>query len=519
MTSIHSSSKPASVSRRYLPVAAQRAVFIMVRLMLLYMVSFGNVSQPKAQGSFFWTEQERIPEYFAATEEPPYMLTDQNRTIHAFNAQPLDLNDMEGPKAIFYRQWTLDNGWTFPNDILYDPDGLGYSLVGVSSDSAGRVHLLVQKFGSLYYVHNYLALASNAASWPTPVFVAANTQGAGPGYELVSSIATDPTGDEIVVIFSGHQYGSGLYFTSSSNGGITWTEPYPIYLTGDELVLVTDPKLYRGESGITHAVWSTFLDSGAGGPGYYANFNTDSQAWTEPVELDLPGIRTPSVIETKGEVFVSYHHLNVNGNWWRKSTDGGKTWSFPEQFSSRHVGTNGNVSFVVDSANVLHAFFGERIDDRNHGVWHLTYTGSTWSGIESVVRGPQKRDRTGGDGFDPRSARAVIVNGNLVLVSWGTDGFAGPNGAWFSFKQLDAPELPAIPLESPTLVPLTTPTLAITPTLQAIATSTVDLMALGDTSPQFTQNPQTALLVGVVPALLLLVGLVVLYYIVQNRTK
>lgn len=510
---------PVPVSRRSLVTAILQIASTLLRIVILFLVCFGTVSEPKAQGGFFWAEQERIPEFFDATEEPPYMIADSNHTIHAFNAQPLERTDLEGPKAIFYRQWTIENGWTFPNDILYDADGLGYSLVGVTNDSSGRVHLLLQKFGSLYYVQNYLALAENAASWPTPVFVAANTQGAGPGYEFVSAIASDASGEEIIVIFSGHEYGSGLYFASSANSGLTWTEPYPIYLTGDELILVTDPKLYVGESGLVHAVWSTFLDSGAGGPGHYANFNMETQAWSEPIELDLPGIRTPSVIEVNGEVFVSYHHLNVNGNWWRKSTDGGKTWSFPEQFSSRHIGTNGNVSFVVDSANVLHAFFGERIDDRNHGVWHLTYTGSTWAGIEAVVRGPQRRDRTGGDGYDPRSARAIIVNGNLVLVAWGTDGFAGTNGAWYSYKRLDAPELPTVPLESPTLIPQITPTVEVSPTADVIATSTVDLSALGGGAPQFAQNPQTALILGVVPALLLLGGLVVLYYIVQNRTK
>jgi hypothetical protein len=67
--------------------------------------------------------------------------------------------------------------------------------------------------------------------------------------------------------------------------------------------------------------------------------------------LDSPGIRTPSVIETQGTVFVSYHHINVNGNWWKKSVDGGRTWSFPEQFSSRHEGTNGGVSFVISESN------------------------------------------------------------------------------------------------------------------------------------------------------------------------
>ena len=28
-------------------------------------------------------------------------------------------------KVVFYRQWTMENGWTYPNDILIDPTGRG----------------------------------------------------------------------------------------------------------------------------------------------------------------------------------------------------------------------------------------------------------------------------------------------------------------------------------------------------------------------------------------------------------
>ena len=48
----------------------------------------------------------------------------------------------------------------------------------------------------------------------------------------------------------------------------------------------------------------------------------------------------------------------------------------------------------------------------------------------------------GSNGFGPRSARAVVSNGNVILVTWGTDGFQGTNGAWYSYKKIDAPELP-----------------------------------------------------------------------------
>jgi hypothetical protein len=288
-------------------------------------------------------------------------------------------------------------------------------------------------------------------------------------------------------------------------------------LTGDDMILVTDPKLYVGESGLIHAVWSTFLDTGFGGPGFYANFNLETKSWSEPVALDVPGIRTPSVIESQGAIFVSYHHVNVNGNWWRKSVDGGKTWTFPKQFSARHVGTNGEVSFVVDGANVLHAFFGERTRDQIHGIWHLTYDGTTWSNLDAVVRGPSVHAPVGGAGFDPRSARAVIVNGNIAMVTWGTDGFAGTNGAWYSYRRLDAPELETVVLSSPTTIPVST---ATSPVLIATSATAVNAINdLGSNPPTSTPNPQASILAGILPALLVLVATVITFIVIQNRTK
>lgn len=486
-----------------------------VLLILLFAV---NVSPSQAQGETFWAEQARIPEYMDSAAEPPYLIADSNHTVHAFNSQLLNLDDPASPGVVFYRQWTAENGWSFPNDILLDPDGGSLILVGVTNDQAGRVHLITQKNGDLYYSQNYLVDASLSTTWSPPLFIAGSSERSRPGVVNVASIATNKDGSEIVVIYGGTEYGNGLYFTSSSDGGNTWTEPYPIYLTGDETIIVTDPELSYGESGVFHAVWSTFLEDGSAGPGLYSHYDPQTKTWSDPIDLDVPGIRTPSIIEKDGELYAGYYHVTGNHDWWRKSSYNGKTWSLPKQISPIHKGTNGRVSFAVDGSDTLHAFFGQRIDDNNHGMWHEVFTGGTFTNIEPVVRGPQVRDKVGGKGFDPRAARAVIVNGNTALVTWATDGAGGTNGAWFSYKRLEAPELPSKALESPVLSIMTTSTSAVpTPTLKSEENIPGTNINLFDASPGVNQNPQTSIFMGVVPAVLLLAGIVVLYFVFQNK--
>jgi len=481
----------------------------------------GDVLASSAQQASYWAQQERIPEYYDSTEEPPYLLTDQNHVVHAFNSQPLDLQDSTSPYAIYYRQWTLEDGWTTPNDILYYETAGSIRLVSVVSDKDGIVHLVF--LGSdlnLYYTYAYLSQAGSSTAWAEPQIIAEQATRSGPGFEYIGAIAVDAEANKLVVIYSGSQYGDGLYYVFSTDHGITWSSPDLVYLTTGDDFVVTDPELYVGTSGVFHAVWSNFKTDGSAGSGYYAAWDPANNIWSKPIDLDVPGIRTPSIIEHKGDLFISYYHASTNGNWWRRSSDAGVTWTPPVQVSSFHKGTNGGLSFAVDSDNALHAFFGERIDDNNHGMWHVIWTGATWSNPEAVVKGPQVKDVIGGNGFDPRSARAVISNGNVVLVTWGTDGAGGVNGAWYSYKRLDTPELPAQPLLVPDLViqgASTENTPIVISTLPAEKIPVL-LNDSGD-KPQSLQSPQTEILIGVTPVILLLLGIIVVRYISHNRNS
>jgi hypothetical protein len=182
------------------------------------------------------------------------------------------------------------------------------------------------------------------------------------------------------------------------------------------------------------------------------------------------------------------------------------------------VGTNGGLSFVVDSNNTLNAFFGERIDDFNHGLWQVIWTGTSWSNPSAVVRGPQVRDVIGGRGFDPRSARAVVSNGNVVLVTWGTDGFAGVNGAWYSYKTLDAPELPSQPLVIPTVNNQSTQNAVATETVIEI-TPLAEIDIANNDYPEFLQSPQFPIYLGVIPVLVILIGIIIARYLFHFKNK
>lgn len=484
----------------------------------LMLFAFG-VSSTKAQGSTFWAVQERIPETFDYTEEPPFLIADLNHTVHAFNSQPLDLLNPDSQRAVFYRRWTIESGWTFPNDILFDADGTIF-LLGAVGDQAGKAHLALLYDQGLYYSQAFLSRAGDSSAWSTPLFLGTNVRNPTTGFERVGSITADASGTNIAIIYSGSENGSGLYSVHSSDGGNNWTHPYPIFLASDNTLAISDPKAYSGESGMIHAVWGTRNKEGHGELGFYANFNHEDNIWSEPIELDTSGLGAPSVIEHDGKIFVTYILNKVNANLWRLSNDGGKTWTNPGRLSPPHVGSNGLVSFIVDSSNTLHAFFGQRIDDNNHGMWHTTWTGYGWTTAEAVVRGKKITDVIGGRGFDPNAARAVIVNGNVAVVAWGTDGSSGTNGAWYSYKRFDVPELPSQPLPTPppTAEQIKTDSMPFATEILLPESSSTSIPQNILNAPRSTGNPQIGILIGVFPVLVFVIVMLVLRFIhVRNK--
>ena len=482
-----------------------RLIRLVIATLTLLGLLAGGRGIAYAQTANRWSSQAAVPNYPAFTEEPPFIVADQNHTIHAFNSQPLEDGE---PDAIWYRTWTLEAGWSDPIDIIVaDEDDA--ELLDLYVDRQYVVHLVFRVATNIYYTYAPLALAGRAPAWAMPVQLA---ERALPPF--TASIIGD-TGSSLYVLYNGDLSGSGVYWVKSSDNGMNWTDPelaFPTYGT-DSVAAGLDT--YFSTAGWLYAVWNVFDQRGVGIAGYYARLDVTSGVWTTPMELDQGsqalGIKFATVLEYDNSILLNYYNGVTNSNYWRRSQDDGETWSAPAPLSPRHVGTNGPVAYAVDSNHTLHLFFGQRIDDNNHGMWHTVWTGAGWAEPEAVVRGPQIRDAVGGNGFDPRSPKAVVVNGNLLFVTWGTDGAAGENGAWYAYTTLDTPELPAVPLpDASALVAsrLPTPTplpVVDTPTPEPTARPALTANQVGQ-----TDSAAIPLLVGLAPPLLLILGVFVL---------
>ena len=371
---------------------------------------------------------------------------------------------------------------------------------------------------SIYYSNAPIAEAGNANVWSSPILVAENAQDPENGAFYTEDQNT------LVILFAGRSQGYGLYSTSSKDSGVSWSKPVLLLKSHDSNLFIHNLKIYKSASGWLHAIWNEVTTGGQGRGIYYSRKKIDDLKWIFPVKLAEAetgyGTNTPAIFEYHGTVLAFY---NLGGVIFQRSSDGEKDWTPPVQLFTRHVGVNGSLSLVVDGNDELHIFFGQRISGSPdiHGMWHSIFSATGWSEPEAVVSGPQINDHEGNKAFDPYEARAVVSQGNVLLVTWRSDPGLMGNGVWYSEEVIDAPELPLVspgtifPTGQINSYPTKTPLiLESTPTPGAVtATNTPDSL----TNSSLNNNPTNALIIAIVPVILLISTVIILSF--QARYK
>lgn len=468
-----------------------------------------SVSNTEAQAldhSREWNVSQRIP-FYGNDVWTPYLVVDGLGTIHVFASDWV--GDSKPLWAIIYRQWTLNEGWSEPIDILLPASGLA-RIQGAFLDQTGFIHLVYfggdEISGQIYYSRAPAEDAARAPAWSEPLPVGGNA--------IIPADATINGDDQgnLFVLYNSDKSGNGLYETHSIDGGDTWSESQPIYLTYRSDLRPLTLKSYVDKDGAGHAVWSLPNNTGNSEAVYYARQEPGQAIWRVPVLLAeaIEGeVDTPTIIEYQDELFIIYHDGRPTMRHMIRSTDGGESWSDPVPLF-HHIGSNGAASLVVDGNNILHMFFGNRVGEHpaTHAMWHSTWSDIGWSDPGPIISGLKTDD------FDPSFANAIISRGNTILLTWMTDPGAirkGVGGTWYSYRVLDAQELPlTIPVavsaptpisehvfEETTLLPAPTPIPGETQT---------DLRSESPNS--WFQNPMTLVFVSIVPVGLLMLAIV-----------
>jgi hypothetical protein len=489
----------------------------------------------QAQPAQQWLADQKVPGYLDDTFTP-FLLADQNRTVHAFASQWID--DGGRRQAIVYRRWSLASGWTRPVDVLLAPSG-NAAFLSAFLDASGIIHVIFASGeGSkavIYYANAPAAVANSIFAWSNPQVIGINVSGVNS-----SAFSGDGKGN-LVVIYSGNRDGNGIYAIRSIDGGQTWSEVAPMFLTQNTELVPYSLRLFRGPDGQIRATWNIVTNLGEDEQLYFASYDVLTDTWTRPVELDqridLPeyfGPSFPAIVDNGKEIVVMYNGGNPFPGLPVKlgrpvqrvtiSTNGGQTWNDPAVPFPFHVGRSGEHSMALDGTGTAHALFVQRIETEVDGaysiiggIWHSAFREGSWSNPDRFVTT-----------YAPHDVRSIVVQGNVLLVVWRQDPGEGQHGIWYSYSILDVPELPVVPLPTVDLGDLPVANLSEMLTAQippdqntgvptVVATPTVGLTDQQRELLASNSSPAMPFVVGLIPAVVVLIIVVLLYRVLQAR--
>lgn len=484
---------------------SRKSFYAFSLLILLISANYRLPASRSVLAETLWSPPQTIPLYHHDTW-PPVLIADQNRTVHALSSQWLTLEGSLPVLAVFYNQWTLERGWTIPVDIIILP-GMEARLTDAHLDKNGILHVVFWGGDStgadIYYSNAPVSMAGMASAWSLPIVIGRSAS------DPENAVFTEDSQGNLFIVYASQAIGNGLYVVKSENGGESWSAASPIYSARSAAPIISQIQTVEGKDGTLHLIWNVY-NLLSQGRGIYYSQSMDGSQWSEPILLadaqDGLGTQTPRLTE-HNEMLIAFYNVSIKIVM-RISNDGGQTWGDPSFVFPRHVGVNGSLSLVTDSNNVLHLFFGQRIPGPPdlHGMWHSTFVNNRWTEPEGIVKGPKVLDLVGYSGFDPNAARAVVSQGNVLLVTWRTDPGSVGNGVWFSYKKLDASELPVTPWPDLTsnvsdTVPTENPDQILSTPVNEIVRNT----PLADEGPPTVLTPGSVLAITLVTVILFLV--------------
>jgi len=245
-------------------------------------------------------------------------------------------------------------------------------------------------------------------------------------------------------------------------------------------------------------VWTTVQEEGFGQAIYYARSTDRGESWSAPVQF---GYRDPGDFETsfpylasrgRSELHLIYLDDWHRGRFHRISTDGGETWSAPYRILSDMEGVNGYVTPVVDGSGQMHLIVNMRLAaNQATGVYYARWWENSWSPVTPVDV----------SGRNIHHAAVTVRLGNELHVV-----YMDPGGGeiWHTQGRIPGVVQSSI-LPVPTVEILESTPTAVLSTVESTSAAERRPLGLPNSLPP-PVSEVTPLLVGVAPALLLIVG-------------
>jgi|SRR6185312_6030278 len=321
----------------------------------------------------------------------------------------------DGNTKVFFEKST-DNGNTFGNPIVLDPDGgRGYAVIHAMLAADPNVYMAINynNLTSLKVNHGLRTSTDNGATFGKPVTI-------DDGESFYTKIAVSE--HNIYVTWDGESIcphdecqKDNIFFSKSVDNGTTFTKP--INLSNATLALV--PQIAASKNNV-FVVWS----EGQYPDVFFTKSSDVGSTFSNKINLSKKlgyNSEDPQVAVNGNNVFVSfYHYSNAGANtlnssqglYLTKSSDGGNTFGEPIKISS---GDN-LWAFTLDATSGKNAYLSWRAFNITSHRGDVFFAKSGDNGtIDNVINLSSSLEENGN--LEPELA----VDGGNVYVGWDMD--------------------------------------------------------------------------------------------------
>jgi len=390
--------------------------------------------------------------------------------------------------------------WTDVSSIIQRTDGT-IDAISALADPNQILHMTWSGGGpgQVYYNQSFERDSLLSEYWGDPKPLLATQQaGASP------TIVLGPSGKLYVLYAVPFNDGRGLYFTTSSDLGSTWSNPLEVFdaaAAGWEVI--HEASLVVDQQEHLHAVWSRAASPNQDSPLgiYYAQSLDGGLTWTQPLTISEETDSQPKlIVSSDNHLHLVWVHATFNGHqllhqW---SADGGQTWSRPAPVPGVGI-VAPEVGLTADASGSVYLAGIELTKEGSAGIFYLRWNGETWTDRDSI--------RLGYDFTDSSAVRLALLRSGQLGVFYRVRVPTG-NSALYQIGYLGR-QLEGNAVLAPAATFTPRPSLTPRPPATVQPTLTPIVISGSDGQSDMASNPNTVLIeIGVIVSVMVVISVI-----------
>ena len=426
----------------------------------------------------------------------PSITRDAAGAVHALWPQAQSANPGEQP--LYYSRNSGD-GWTPAAQILSQPGGGPANSPVIVADPRGWLHAVWSGGlnGQIYYSRALVRDGPTASGWSVPqALPSLQPAGGWPAMYL------EPSGRLVVIYTIPLNENRGVYLTTSSDQGVTWSDPALIFdVAKAGWAAVQDTQLAVDLKGQLHLLVVRAPLPPATIPlgVYYLRSADGGQTWTDPAQVSGAGTGFPRLVATAhGEVHRFWVEPGaIQGMVWQQwSSDGGLSWSPPSQVPGlRNIAPS--LGLASDAQGALYLVGIESVSQDSAALFYLRWDGQQWVDRQSLPLGHAADAASGATAILLPSGHLGVFYSVLASLNPGT------SETVIGYAERSLPVAALLPPATIAPTASAAPTLATAPAATLTPVPTLDPAAQPPITPvTYGQWPR---IIGIVGGMLLIV--------------